>query len=224
MIEDNNLLLNQRKIKNWLRKYSSTINDEKNLRKLILKLFYYDYEGIPISIIKNENDIVWDLFPKLFKDVNREKIVEIYNKEVKSNYFKELKILDEKDLDTYKIQENNFLEISLKTFRPVYKENWKQLSEEVNKISFDKQKSYYALYLNLYLKLHSFPNYYEFINYVYKKYEMPLHRDIKIIFDNIDNSYKDVKEYIIKNDIDYNDVKNIIIKSTKIQNRIQMEK
>lgn len=224
MTENNDLLLNYRKIKNWLRKFSSTINDENNVRKLILKLFYYDYVGIPISIIKNENDINWDLFPKLFKDVNREKIVEIYNKEVKSNYFKELKILDEKDLDTYEIQENNYLEISLKTFRPVYKENWKQLSEEVNKISFDKQKSYYSIYLRLFLKLHYFPNDYDFIKYIYNKYQIPLHRNIKIIFDNIDNSYKDVKEYIKTNNLDYNKVKDIIIKSTKIQNRIQMEK
>ena len=221
MTED--LLLNHRKIKNYLRKFSSTIGDENSLRKLLLKLFYYDINDIPISIIKKEDDIDWNNFPKLFKLVNREDIINIYNKEVKSNYFKELKILDEKDLDIYQIIENNLLEISLKTFRPVYKENWKELSEEINKISFDKQKSYYSIYLTLYLKLHYFPNFNDFIKFIYNKYQLPLHKDIKIIFDNIEKSYKDVKEYIKFNDMNYNNVKDIIIKSTNIKNRILME-
>ena len=222
MTED--LLLNQRKIRNYLRKFSSTIGDENNLRKLLLKLFYYDIDGIPISVIKKEEDIDWNNFPQIFKLLRKEDIIDIYNKEVKTNYFKELKILDEKELDIYDITENNLLEISLKTFRPVYKENWKKLSEEVNNISFDKQKSYYSIYLRLYLKHQYFPDLNVFIKYIYYKYQIPIHKDIKIIFDNIENSYKDVKEYIKINDLNFNNVKDIIIKSTNIQNRILMEK
>lgn len=221
MTED--LLLNNRKIKNYLRKFSSTIGDEKSLRKLLLKLFYYDINDVHISIIKKEDEIDWNNFPKIFKLVKREDIIDIYNKEVKCNYFKELKILDEKDLDIYEICENNLLEISLKTFRPVYKENWKELSEEINKISFDKQKSYYSIYLRLYLKLHYFPDFNDFIKFIYNKYQLPIHKDIKIIFENIEKSYKDVKEYIKTNNMNYNDVKEIIIKSTKISNRLLME-
>lgn len=222
MTED--LLLNHRKIRNYLRKFSSTIGDENNLRILLFKLFYYDINGIPISIVKKEEDIEWNNFPKIFKLLKREDIIDIYNKEVKNNSFKEIKILDENNLDVYDITENNLLEISLKTFRPVYKENWKELSEDVNKISFDKQKSYYSIYLRLYLKLQYFPDFNDFIKYIFNKYQTPIHKDIKIIFDNVKNSYKDVKEYIKINDLNFNNVKDIIIKSTNIQNRILMEK
>lgn len=222
MTED--LLLNHRKIRNYLRKFSSTIGDENSVRKLLLKLFYYDINGIPISIIKKEDDIDWNNFPKTFKLVKREDIINIYNNEVKSNYYKELRVLDENDLDIYEIKENNLLEISLKTFRPIYKEDWKKLSEEINKVSFNKQKSYYSIYLRLYLKLHYFPDFNDFINYVFNKYQIPVHKDIKIIFDNIEKSYKDVKEYIKINNMNYNEIKEIIIKSTNISNRLLIEK
>jgi hypothetical protein len=224
MTDDLTLIsLNHRKIKNYLRKFSSTTGDENNLRRLLLKMFYYDIYGTPISIIKKEDEIKWDDFPKLFKLVKREDIIDIYNKDVKSSFYKELKILGEEELDTYKINPKNSLKISLKTFRPVYKADWKKLSEEVNNISFDKQKSYYAIYLKLYLKYRYFPSFEEFIKHLFYKYQMPIHRDIKIIFDNIENSYKDVKEFIKINDMNYKTVKDIIIKSTKISNRINIE-
>jgi hypothetical protein len=38
------------------------------------------------------------------------------------------------------------------------KENWKEISEEVNKVPFKKQKSFYADYLRLYLRLRYFPS------------------------------------------------------------------
>lgn len=214
---------NKLKLKNYLRRFSSNINDENSLRKLIFKLFYYDIDGIPIAKIKKEAEINWDNFPKLFKLIKREDIIDIYNKEVKSSYYKEMKILDEKDLDIYDIKSNSCLEISLNTFRPIYKDNWKELSEEINNISFDKQKSYYSIYLRLYLKYHYFPDFNDFINYLFNKYQIPIHKDIKIIFDNIELSYKDVKEYIKINDMNFNNVKDIIIKSTNISNRIKME-
>lgn len=221
MTED--LILNYRKLKNYLRKYSSTVYDENNLRKLILKLFFYDINNIPLAIIKKEDEIDWNEFPKLFKLVDRESIVDIYNKFVKSNYYKDLIIKDINELDTYSIIPNNKLEISLNTFRPIYKNNWKELSEEINKISFNRQKSYYAIYLKLYLKLHYFPDIDEFIKYIYNKYQEPIHKDIKIIFHNIEESYKNIKEYIKENNLNYEDIKEKILKSTNILKRIEIQ-
>ena len=217
------LLLNYRKIKNYLRKMCYTIKDENDMRKILLRLFYYEINNIPISIIKEEYKINWNNFPKFFKLVKREELINIYNKEVKSNYYKELKILEEKDLDIYEIKKNNSLEISFNTFRPIYKHNWKELSEKVNNISFDKQKSYYSIYLKLYLKFHYFPNFIEFINYIFNKYQTPLHKDIEIIFENIDNAYKDIKEYIKIHNMNFQEVKDVIIKSTNILTRLSIQ-
>lgn len=216
MTED--LLLNFRKIRNWLRKHSSNIGDENNLRKLLFKLYYYDINNdIPIAIIKNEDEINWDLFPLIFKLIKRDDIINIYNKEVRSNYFKELKIVDI-TTNNYQITKNS-LKISLKTFRPFYEDNWKELAEKVNNIDFTKQTSYYSIYLKLFIKLQYFPTFDDFIKFIFNKYQTPLHKDIKIIFDNIEESYKDVKDYIKTNNLNYKDIKDIIIKSTNISIR-----
>ena len=216
MTED--LLLNFRKIKNWLRKHSSNIGDENNLRKLLFKLYYYDINNdIPIAIIKNEDEINWDSFPLIFKLVKRDDIINIYNKDVRSNYFKELKIIDI-TTNNYQITKNS-LKISLKTFRPFYEDNWKEQAEKVNNIEFTKQISYYSIYLKLFIKLQYFPSFDEFIKFIFNKYQTPLHKDIKIIFDNIEESYKDVKDYIKTNNLNYKDIKDIIIKSTNISTR-----
>lgn len=216
MTED--LLLNFRKIRNWLRKHSSNIGDENNLRKLLFKLYYYDINNdIPIAIIKNEDEINWDLFPLIFKLIKRDDIINIYNKEVRSNYFKELKIVDI-TTNNYQITKNS-LKISLKTFRPFYEDNWKELAEKVNNIEFTKQTSYYSIYLKLFIKLQYFPTFDDFIKFIFNKYQTPLHKDIKIIFDNIEESYKDVKDYIKTNNLNYKDIKDIIIKSTNISTR-----
>lgn len=216
MTED--LLLNFRKIRNWLRKHSSNIGDEKNLRKLLFKLYYYDInDDIPIAIIKNEDEIKWDSLPLIFKLVKRDDIINIYNNEVRSNYFKELKIVDI-NIINYQITKNS-LKISLKTFRPLYEDNWKELAEKVNNIDFTKQISYYSIYLKLFIKLHYFPTFDEFIKFIFNKYQIPLHKDIKMIFENIEESYKDVKDYIKTNNLNYKDIKDIIIKSTNISIR-----
>lgn len=216
MTED--LLLNFRKIRNWLRKHSSNIGDENNLRKLLFKLYYYDINNdIPIAIIKNEDEINWDLFPLIFKLIKRDDIINIYNKEVRSNYFKELKIVDI-TTNNYQITKNS-LKISLKTFRPFYEDNWKELAQKVNNIEFTKQTSYYSIYLKLFIKLQYFPTFDDFIKFIFNKYQTPLHKDIKIIFDNIEESYKDVKDYIKTNNLNYKDIKDIIIKSTNISTR-----
>ena len=215
--------LNYRKIRNFLSRRCSNIDDEFAVRKFLLGLFYYDINGIPIAIIKPEKDINWDKYPYFFKSKPKEEIIDIYNKEVKSKYFKDLKILDKDELDDYDINPDVSLEISLKTFRPVYKDNWREISEKVNNVEFKKQKSFYADYLRNYLKIKVFPDFDDFLKYLFKVYQTPVHKDIRIVFNNIENSYKDVKEYIKINNIQYNDVKKIIKKSTKISNRILME-
>jgi hypothetical protein len=218
MIED----LDYRKIKNFLRKNSSTIGDDNQLRLSLMRLFYYNINGYPIAKMKPDNENNYDIYPSYFKNKSRNEIIDIYNKEIKCKSSL-IKILNEDELDDYDIKENNCLEISLKTFRPIYKENWKEISENVNKTPFNKQKSFYAEYLRFYLRYRYFPVLDEFIKYIYKKYQKPIHKDIEIVFNNIEKSYKEVKEYIKINNLNYDDVRKILIKSTPIPNRIIME-
>lgn len=211
-----------RKIMKYLRKHSSNTGDDYQLRLLLQRLFYYDINGIPISILKPVDEIYKnDNYPFYFKNKTREEIIDIYNNEVRSKYF--IKIYNEEELNNYDIKPNIYLDISLKTFRPVYNENWKKISEEVNEVSIEKQKSFYADYLKLYLKLKYFPSFDEYIKFIYIKYQMPVHKDIRIVFDNIDKSYKDVRDYINNNNMTYEEVRNIIIQSTQISKRILME-
>lgn len=214
--------LDYRKIKNFLRKHSSNAGDDYQLRLLLQKLFYYDINGIPIASLKPiEESYNNNNYPYYFQNKTREEIIDIYNKEVRSKYL--IKIFNDEELNNYDIKSNIHLEISLKTFRPVYKENWKKISEEVNQVPIEKQRSFYADYLKLYLKLKYFPSFDEFVKFIYYKYQMPVHKDIKIVFDNIDTSYKNVRDYIKNNNITFEEVRNIIIKSTSISNRILME-
>jgi hypothetical protein len=215
--------LDYRKIKNYLRKHSSTSGDDYQLRLSLLRLFYYTLEGYqyPIAKLKSESEINYDMYPYFFKNKNRMEIIDIYNKEIKSNSL--IKIFTEDELNDYDINENVCLEISLKTFRPIYKENWKEISEEVNKVPFNKQKSFYADYLRCYLKLRYFPTLDEFMKYVYYKYKMPIHKDIKIVYNNIEKSYKEVKEYIKRNNMSFDEVRKILINSTSILNRIVIQ-
>lgn len=209
--------LDYRKIKNFLRKHSSNIGNDYQLRKLLQRLFYYDIDGFPIAKMKPANEIDLSLYPYMFQNKTRDEIIDIYNKEVKT---KSIKILTEEELGDYDINDNIYLEISLKTFRPVYKENWKEISEEVNKVPFKKQKSFYAEYLRCYLRIRKFPTFYEFIKYIYNKNKIPVHKDIMKVFNNIEKSYKDVKEYIKTNNLTYQEVRKILLHSIPISNRI----
>lgn len=217
MIED----LDYRKIKNYLRKHSSSLGDDNKLRLSLFRLFYYDINGYPITKMKTENDINIELYPYYFQNKSRKDIIDIYNKEVKCKSL--IKILNDEELGDYDIKENICLEISLKTFRPIYNENWKKISEDINKVPFNKQKSFYADYLRLYIKLKYFPSFDDFIKYIYHKYQTPVHKDIRIVFDNIEKSYKDVKEYIKINNLNFNEVRKMIVQSTSIPNRISLE-
>ena len=213
--------LDYRKIKNFLRKFSSTIDDDYQLRLKLYQLFYYDIDGIPIAKLKSIDEINMDNYPYYFKNKTREEIIEIYNNEVKSKYL--IKIYNQEELRDYDIKSNIYLDISLKTFRPVYKDDWKKISEEVNEVSFDKQRSFYADYLRCYLKLKNFPTFNEFIKFIYNKYQMPVHKDIRIVFENIEKSYKDAKDYIENNNISFDIVRKSIVVSTPIANRILIQ-
>ena len=214
--------LDYRKIKNYLRKHSSNINDDYQLRLKLHELFYYNIDGIPIAILKPEDESYENNnFPYYFQNKTRKEIIDIYNKEVKTKYL--IKIYNKNELNNYNIKENIYLDISLKTFRPVYNENWKKISEEINEVSFDKQKSFYADYLRYHLKYNNFPSFQEFIKFVYDRYQKPVHKDIKIVYDNIDKSYENVKDYICNNNMLSKDVSKIIKLSTSIPNRIMIE-
>ena len=221
--DDTNKNIDYRKIKNFMRKHSSTISDDYHLRLKLQELFYYDINGIPIARLKPENEINIENYPYYFQNKNRIDIIDIYNKEVKCKNKSELKNYSNDELNNYDIKENIFIEISLKTFRPVYKENWKKISEEVNEVSFDKQKSFYNDYLKCYLKLQKFPTFDEFIIFIYNKYQMPVHKDIRIVFNNIEKSYKNVKDYIKNNNMTFKEIRRVIKLSTPISNRILLE-
>ena len=227
-INDNNDInkekdLDYRKIKNYLRKHSSTIADDYQLRLKLHQLFYYDIDGIPIAILKPEDESYNnDNYPYYFQNKQREEIIDIYNKEVKTKYL--IKIYNKNELNDYDIKDNIYLDISLKTFRPVYNEKWKEISEKINEVSFDKQKSFYADYLRYHLKYKNFPSFEEFAKFIYERYQMPVHKDIKIVFNNIDKSYENVRNYIKDNNMTSSDVNRIIKLSTKISNRIMIEK
>ena len=215
--------LDYRKIKNYLRKHSSTIADDYQLRLKLHELFYYDIDGIPIAILKPEDEsYVNNNYPYYFENKKRKEIIDIYNKEVKTKYL--LKIYNKNELNDYDIKENIYLDISLKTFRPVYNENWKKISEEINEVSFDKQNSFYADYLRYHLKYKNFPSFEEFIKFIYDRYQKPVHKDIKIVYNNIDKSYKEVRDYIRNNNITAKEVNKTIKLSTSISERILIEK
>jgi hypothetical protein len=231
--DDNNDLKNEkdyRKIKNYLRKNTSNIADDYEMRLKLQQLFYYDIDGIPIAKLKssdefynndNDNDNDNDQYPYYFQNKTREEIIDIYNKVVKTKYL--LKIYNQDELNDYDIKQDIYLDISLKTFRPVYNEKWKEISEEINEVSFDKQKSFYADYLRCYLKIKHFPSFEEFMKFIYDKYRMPVHKDIRIVFNNIDKSYEKVRDYIEVNNMTFKEVSKIIKQSTSISNRIIME-
>ena len=215
--------LDYRKIRNYLRKHSSTIAEDDNMRMKLQRLFYYDIDGIPIAILKPKDESYNnEEYPYYFQNKTREEIINIYNKEVKTKYL--IKIYNQDELNNYDIKENIYLDISLKTFRPVYNENWKKISEEINEVAFDKQKSFYADYLRYYMKYKNFPSFEEFAKFIYDRYQMPVHKDIRIVFNNIDKSYENIRNYIRDNNIKFNEVNRIIKLSTKISNRIMIEK
>jgi hypothetical protein len=73
------------------------------------------------------------------------------------------------------------------------------------------------------MKIKHFPSFEEFMIFSYNKYKMPVHKDIRIVFNNIDKSYEKVRDYIEDNNMTFEKVCKIIKQSTPITNRIIME-
>lgn len=216
--------LEYRKIKNYYRRHKNI--DE--LRKNLICLFYNNIEGIPIAVPLNESkrEDMYYKFPYYFVNRDRNELIEIFNKEMSGVHMKPINIdMNDEDGDNYDITGDRMgLKICERTFRPYYVEDWKKKTEEINGIEYKKQKSFYNDYLKYYLRYKEFPTFYEYLRYIFYKYgEKPVHKDIKNVYHNIDNSYKYIKEYIREKQMTYNEIRKIIISSTPIKNRIHME-
>lgn len=217
--------LNIRKIRNYLRKNISNdnnINNERKIRNNLISLYYSNINGIPIYKKINEDDDnykeIISKFPYFFSLVNRDKIIDIFNKDVSPR--KKLNITFS-DNDNYDIKDNNYLRISEETFRPYYYDDWKEKATIINEVAVERQHSFYNYYLNYYLRYKKFPDFNEFLNYCYmRNKEVPVHKDILNVYNNIYGSYKN----IIENTSYSNDeIRKKIIKSTSIEKRKEIQ-
>ncbi len=215
--------LDYRKIKNYYRRHKNI--DE--LRKNLICLFYDNIEGIPINnpLEESKREDMYYKFPYYFVNKDRKELIEIFNKEMSGVHMKPINIDMNRDNGDYDITGDRMgLKICEKTFRPYYTEDWKKKTEEVNGIVYEKQKSFYNDYVRYYLRYKQFPTFYEYLRYIFYKYgEKPVHKDIRNVYNNIDNSYKYIKEYIKEKQMTFDEIRKIIISSTPIKNRIQME-
>ena len=207
--------LEERQIINYLRKNASNNENQNNIRNKLLSLFYKTINQIPISETIDNYDIILKSFPIYFHNKTREEIIKLFNNEVCPRK----PIIYNININYYKIKPNNNLEISTKTFRPIYQDNWKEKTEEINETSIKNQQSFYAEYLRFYLKFKKFPEFDEFLNYIYYKYNKPVHKDICIVYDNINKSYSSVKDYIKINNLTYEFIKSSIIQSAMLEKR-----
>ena len=188
----------------------------------MLGLFFKLINGIPIAVpIDDYQELLKD-FPIYFHNKTREEIIKLFNSDV----CPKKPIIYNYDLETltYEIKSNTSLDISNKTFRPIFEEDWKEKTAIVNQIPYEKQQSFYMDYLRYYLKFKKFPNFDEFIKFIYYKYNKPVHKDIYIVYDNIDKSYSSIKNYINENNLNYKSIKKAIIDSASVQNRKQLQK
>jgi len=210
--------LSERRIINYLRKANN--KDSHNTRCKIIGLFYETtYANIPINRKIEDYKSLLEAYPDYFHTKSREEILELYNKEVA--FKKEIRYPF--DLNDYDIKEDSYLEISTKTFRPVYDENWREKTEAINGIPIKNQQSFYNEYLKYYLQFKEFPTYLQFIKHLFYKYQRPLHKDIEIVFNNIEKSYLPIKEFIKTNNLSFKEVKKTIVQSASIPMRIKLE-
>lgn len=210
-----------RKIVNYLRKNASNNENQNQIRNKLLGLFYKTVEGYPINVKLSDDEYKEKLneFPNFFQNKSREELLELFN--LKVCPLKPIKYPF--NLIDYDIKENSYLVISPKTLRPVYQSDWKEQAKELNKIDIKEQQSFYAFYLRYYLQKKEFPTFNQYLNYIYDKTQKPLHKDIKIVFENIDKSYEPIKNFIKINNMTYKENKELIIKSTSIPMRIQIQ-
>jgi len=226
MNDDN---LNNRKIKNYLRKNISNDgnnNNENKIRNKLLSLYYYNINDIPIFKKIEEGDEEYknsiSKFPEYFSLVNRDKIIDIFNKEVSPRKVLRVDYNDEYEYYyNYDIKDNNYLKISPITYRPYYYDDWKEMATKINEVDVNRQHSFYNKYLHYYLRYKKFPDFNEFLEYIYKKNnEKPVHKDIRNVYNNIYNSYK---ELIINNEYSYDDIRKRIISTTSIKRRKELQ-
>jgi hypothetical protein len=123
----------------------------------------------------------------------------------------------------YRVNKSNPLKISLKTFRPYYVENWKELATNYLDTDINKQISGYNDYIRCYLRNHEFPNYETYVSYIYHRYKKPVHQDISNIYNEVKIAYNEVRNYINENNLDYQQIKAILLNSCKIANRIEIQ-
>ena len=122
--------LEERQIINYLRKNASNNENQNNIRNKLLSLFYKTINQIPISETIDNYDIILKSFPIYFHNKTREEIIKLFNNEVCPRK----PIIYNININYYKIKPNNNLEISTKTFRPIYQDNWKEKTEEIRSL------------------------------------------------------------------------------------------
>ena len=212
--------LDERKIINYLRKNASNNENQNKIRNKLLSLFYKTIEDIPITTTIDSYKELLNEFPNYFHSKTREEIIKLFNDEVCP---KKPIIYNYSSIEDYDIKSNNYLEVSNKTFRPLYEDDWKEKTKTLNGISMENQQSFYAEYLRYYLKFKKFPEFKEFLNYLYYKLNRPVHKDIAIVFENIEKSYNPIKDFIKNNNLSFKEVKAIIIQSTPIKIRKELQ-
>ena len=212
--------LDERKIINYLRKNASNNENQNKIRNKLLSLFYKTVEDIPITTTIDSYKELLNEFPNYFHSKTREEIIKLFNDEVCP---KKPIIYNYSSIEDYDIKSNNYLEVSNKTFRPLYEDDWKEKTKNLNGISMENQQSFYAEYLRFYLKFKKFAEFEEFLNYLYNKLNRPVHKDILVVFENIEKSYIPIKDFIKNNNLSFTDIKSIIIKSTSIKNRKELQ-
>lgn len=212
--------LDERKIINYLRKNASNNENQNKIRNKLLSLFYKTIEDIPITTTIDSYKELLNEFPNYFHSKTREEIIKLFNDKVCP---KKPIIYNYSSIEDYDIKSNNYLEVSNKTFRPLYEDDWKEKTKILNGISMENQQSFYAEYLRYYLKFKKFPEFKEFLNYLYYKFNRPVHKDIEIVFENIEKSYNPIKDFIKNNNLSFKEVKVVIIKSTSINNRKELQ-
>lgn len=212
--------LDERKIINYLRKNASNNENQNKIRNKLLSLFYKTIEDIPITTTIDSYKELLNEFPNYFHSKTREEIIKLFNDEVCP---KKPIIYNYSSIEDYDIKSNNYLEVSNKTFRPLYEDDWKEKTKILNGISMENQQSFYAEYLRYYLKFKKFPEFKELLNYLYYKFNRPVHKDIAIVFENIEKSYNPIKDFIKNNNLSFKEVKAILIQSTSIKNRKELQ-
>jgi hypothetical protein len=197
---------------------SKVIRVNQKIKKTKLMCLCYSHKIFNNNIILYDKEVneeeynnILKLLPPFFKRLDKKKLLEYLNIEFKKSW-------------NYEVKKITPMFISLKTFRPFYVDNWKELSYTISNINVKYQVSGYNDYIRCYIKYHKFVSYEEFELYVFKKYKKPVHTDLKTIYSEIYISYNEVRDYIEKNNLSYDDVKDILLKSCSIKNRITIQK